>query len=65
MTFDQIWENLCCKSPKLREDGKTVEFESQNLKRLLKQVYDQGYKQNTSVRDAVTEALDAIRPRNG
>jgi hypothetical protein len=44
MTFKQIWDQLLRKSPKLSNDQAEVTFKSDNLKALLKQVYDQGKK---------------------
>lgn len=45
MNMQQIWEQLCNKNALLRVNSTVVEFESQNLKRLLEQVYEQGVKQ--------------------
>ena len=42
MTFDAIWQQLCRKVPKLENDSAKVEFESKNLRALLRQVYEQG-----------------------
>lgn len=42
MTFDQIWDQLRRKSTKLDKPDASVEFTSENLKRLLCQVYEQG-----------------------
>jgi len=42
MTFDQIWEQLVQKQPKLAEDASKVEFTAGHLRRLLRQVYEQG-----------------------
>ena len=44
MKFSEIWSQLCRKDARLNTDGTKVEFESQNLKRLLEQVYEQGQK---------------------
>lgn len=42
VTFDQIWESLLRKSPRLANDRTLVEFEAAALRRLLRQVYEQG-----------------------
>jgi hypothetical protein len=43
MTFEAIWQQLCSKKPALKTpETKIVEFTSQNLKALLRQVYEQG-----------------------
>lgn len=42
MTFDQIWEQLVRKQPKLDQDDSMVEFTADNLRWLLRQVYEQG-----------------------
>lgn len=42
MTFDQIWKSLCSKNDRLLDDDAKVEFAAINLKRLLRQVYEQG-----------------------
>jgi hypothetical protein len=44
MTFQNIWQTLCGKKPKLNDPESIVEFESKNLKTLLEQVYDKGFK---------------------
>lgn len=44
MTFDAIWEQLRRKNPALSKGDSTVEFRSDNLKTLLRQVYEQGVK---------------------
>jgi|CXWL01.1.fsa_nt_gi hypothetical protein len=44
MTFDKIWQQLVAKNSKLLEDNTTVEFRAAALKKLLKQVYEQGQK---------------------
>lgn len=42
MTFEEIWRQLCRKSPGLDREDTRVEFTSDNLRRLLEQVYEQG-----------------------
>jgi hypothetical protein len=44
MTFQDIWNQLCRKQPSLEKPETTVEFKSDNLKALLRQVYEQGQK---------------------
>ena len=44
MKFDDIWNQLCRKQPKLGNADSVVEFKSGNLKALLRQVYEQGQK---------------------
>jgi hypothetical protein len=42
MTFNDIWQKLCTKKPTLCNANSTAEFTSENLKKLLRQVYEQG-----------------------
>ena len=42
MTFDQIWGQLVRKKPKLESDDSIVEFTAGNLRRLLRQAFEQG-----------------------
>ncbi len=42
MTFDQIWGQLVRQKPKLERDDSIAEFTVANLRRLLRQVYEQG-----------------------
>ena len=42
MTLEGIWEQLVRKNPSLARSDVTVEFSPQNLKALLRQVYEQG-----------------------
>jgi len=44
MTFSEIWNKLCDKHPALLINGKVHEIKSENLKSLLKQVYEKGQK---------------------
>lgn len=44
MTFDQVWGQLTRKQPKLKRSESVVEFTAGNLRRLLRQVYEQGAK---------------------
>lgn len=44
MTFDEIWESLVRKKPDLDRPHAKAEFTSGALKRLLRQVYEQGQK---------------------
>lgn len=41
MTFNDVWEALLAKNSKLDDPDTTVEFKAGNLKKLLKQVWDQ------------------------
>lgn len=45
MTFQSIWEQLTRKDPRLTDPETKVEFTAENLRRLLRQVYEQGEKQ--------------------
>ncbi len=45
MTFDQIWDQLTHKDPRLNQDEAEVVFQAKNLRRLLRQVHEQGVKQ--------------------
>jgi len=42
MTYSEVWECLCTKNNKLKNDESDVVFKAKNLKKLLRQVYDQG-----------------------
>ena len=42
MTFDEIWKQLMGKQPKLDKADADVTFKAENLKALLRQVYEQG-----------------------
>lgn len=44
MTFKDIWNQLLRKQPDLAKPETVVEFKSDNLHRLLEQVYEQGQK---------------------
>lgn len=44
MTFNDIWNQLVRKQPKLTDSDTVVEFKTANFKRLLEQVYEQGKK---------------------
>jgi hypothetical protein len=45
MLFDEIWESLCKKKPELKDPNTKLEFTSENLKKLLLQVYEKGQKE--------------------
>ena len=42
MTFDEIWKQLCKKRPGLSDPLNDISIDSENLKKLLMQVYQQG-----------------------
>lgn len=42
MTSDEIWEQLKRKQPKLERSDAVVEITAGNLRRLLRQAYEQG-----------------------
>lgn len=42
MTFERTWQSLCRKEPELQKPGTKIEFESQNIKALLQQVFEKG-----------------------
>lgn len=44
MTFKEIWAQLVRKNADLAKPDARVEFRSENLEQLLKQVYEQGQK---------------------
>ena len=44
MTFDDIWNQLVRKQPKLKSSEAVVEVKAAKLKSLLRQVYAQGQK---------------------
>lgn len=43
MGFDDIWNQLLAKKPALSDDEATFVCPVANLRKLLRQVYDQGY----------------------
>lgn len=48
MEFSEIWNRLTTKNPKLNNPGSTIELTSDNLQKLLKQVYEQGFASGAS-----------------
>ena len=40
--FDALWKRLCTKRPALAKPEATVQMDSHNLNKLLKQFYEQG-----------------------
>ena len=44
MTFDEIWEQLKRKDDKLADESATVSMSAGNLRKLLRQTYEQGQK---------------------
>lgn len=42
MTFPELWAQLKRKKPALEKDDASVEFTAGNLRKLLRQVYEQG-----------------------
>lgn len=50
-TFENLWESLCKKCNDLRDPAAKVEFRSDNLKKLLEQMYDQGAKHSKEQKD--------------
>lgn len=60
MTFDEIWNQLLRKSPSLAKDESTVEFRADNLKLLLRQVYEQGEKQGQSKPHQATNPFSSL-----
>ena len=56
MTLEDIWNQLCRKQPKLLNENARVEFDSQNLKALLSQVYSQGQKAAVKVEEPKTKS---------
>jgi len=57
MTFKEIWAQLCRKQPALQNPQTTVEFTSENLQSLLKQVYEQGKKSQPASSTSSIESL--------
>lgn len=60
MTFGEIWASLVNKCPDLANDAAVVEFRSDNLRRLLRQVYDQGAKSVVRDGGAVGSFFDSL-----
>lgn len=61
MTFDQLWDQLCNKSPALKRADSTLEFKPDNLKRLLRQVYEQGQKSSERKADIFESMFGGMR----
>ena len=61
MTFDKIWEQLVAKNNKLLDDNATVEFKAAALKKLLKQVYEQGQKQSKAKDSFLSDMFKPFR----
>lgn len=60
MTFHDIWNQLLKKSSSLADPQSKVEFTSENLKALLRQVYEQGEKagrESAPTSDGVSDLL--------
>jgi hypothetical protein len=49
MEFEEIWNQLVRKSNALTNPAAKVEFTADNLKRLLRQVYEQGESQGVKI----------------
>ena len=64
MTFDDIWNALVAKSGKLTNDEVEVTFKAGNLKKLLRQVYDQGRKQEAGVQKTMRDLMGKASPKN-
>lgn len=55
MTSNEIWDQLVRKQPKLLNSDSTVEFTAGDLRKLLRQVYEQG--EASVPRDATSRGL--------
>lgn len=44
MSAEKIWEQMCVKSPELRNPESRLEFTAANLKKLIEQVHSKGWK---------------------
>ena len=61
MTFDDIWERLTSKRPKLDDDQAVVQITAYNLRRLLQQVYELGQKSAPNYRSPADDPLNILR----
>ena len=61
MTLDQIWKQLVKKKPKLQDPNATVEITSDNLRLLLKQVYEQGERRATNTNNFMEDVFNSMR----
>jgi hypothetical protein len=58
LTLEQIWQQLCKKDTRLNQPETVVDFKSENLKKLLAQVYEQGQRSAKSNGDSGFGWLD-------
>ena len=57
MTFNELWEALLAKNGKLANDDAEVVFKAGNLKKLLRQVWDQAQKHERDLNKTMREIL--------
>lgn len=55
MTFDQLWKQLVAKRSALAKDETKVEFTAGHLRKLLRQVYEQGQKAQRDTSDFLSK----------
>lgn len=60
MTFDEIWNTLVAKNDRLNEPNATVEFRSENLKKLLRQVYYKGFDQSKRASEVMDKLFGGL-----
>jgi hypothetical protein len=61
LSLEQIWQQLCKKDSRLAQPETVVDFKSENLKKLLAQVYEQGQKSTKSNFDSGLGWFDGLR----
>jgi hypothetical protein len=60
MGFDDIWKQLLAKKPALADDEAVCEFKAASLRRLLRQVYDQGYERGKEQMGTINGLFDNL-----
>ena len=62
MTQVQLWEALCKKNSKLKDENAKVEFTAGNLRKLLFQAYDQGFIRGKELGDTFSKMFGGVQP---
>lgn len=62
MTFQALWDQLRNKRPALDRSDSTLEFKPENLKKLLRQVYDVGHQSGKAVGQPITTKEPSSNP---
>jgi len=65
MTFEDAWNALANKNKKINNPDAEITFKAGNLKKLLKQIYDQGFKASQDMHEAARAFKEAGKSREG